>query len=469
MVGNINLGLGSSTPGTTTSTGVTLTTPLLIPLVQPTATTGAGGSTVILETPVTGPVTTTLPPPSSGSTTTAGGNGTGATSPGSGAIGVVVTTPVLDGSVTVGGSGAGTGVDVTLGTGAAPTSGSGGSGGVIVTVGVGGSPVPTSGGSDPTGGHDTGSGGVGVVVTTPVVGGTVTVGGSGSGSGGGTGVGVTVGAGSPPSTGTGGSDAGGGGGTSTPTSGGGAVSGQTTPDAQSAYVNIFRLASTAEIPAAAQVQLDQLQQQVNTGAITAVQAVLKVADMAVGATAVAETSYQFFSGLTPTADGLSFLVHSPANATDLSDSYYTSFNLENRYINFASNLGLHSDYAPLFAQVYGAMSFQDAVATAYDRIVGNAQATAAGVDYKAAIADIVSRQPYFQAVAHERFGGDNQDLSVKLAAVAYIMEEAVRADVGRYGRADQNFLFDLADGHAQHHVDLVGTYGTGGPTNMTTS
>ena len=48
------------------------------------------------------------------------------------------------------------------------------------------------------------------------------------------------------------------------------------------------------------------------------------------------------------------------------------------------------------------------------------------------------------------------------------MEEAVKADVGRYGHAEQNFLFDLADGKAQFHVDLVGTYGGfAQPTNMT--
>ena len=101
------------------------------------------------------------------------------------------------------------------------------------------------------------------------------------------------------------------------------------------------------------------------------------------------------------------------------------------------------------------------MATAYDRIVGDAQATAAGIDYKAALADIDSRLRDFQEVAHKRFGTDNQELSTKLAAIAYIMDEAVRADVGRYGQADQNFLVDLADGHAQFHVDLVGVYGTG--------
>lgn len=343
------------------------------------------------------------------------------------------------------------GVGVGVGVG---TSSSGGSGGTSGAVGVGvGVGVGSTGGGVNSGGGYGGSG-------TSTGGSNGSGAGTGSASAGGAGSqGTGGGAGSGGVSGSGGADA------------GGATAGSATtgglPDTHTAFINIFRLSGAADISNADSARLTTLDQQVSSGTITQTQAILQIGDWAAGNTAVAETSYQFFTGLTPTADGLSYLVHSPNNATDLSDPYYSQFDLENRYINFASNLGLHSDAAPDFAKDFGTLSFQDAVATAYDRIVGDTNAQAAGIDYKAAIADIVSRQPYFQEVAQERFGADNQDLSTKLAAVAYIMEESVRADVGRYGQANQNFLFDLADGKAQFHIDLVGVYGHGAPANVT--
>ena len=398
----------------------------------------------------------------------------------------IVSNPISTGvgaGVGVGLGGVGAGVGVGLFGGSAGSSGSG-----TVGVGVG---VGSTGGSSGSGGTS-GSGDGGAGATGGASGSGSGDGGSGSSNGGGAGAGSTsTGAGtggdgtggtnsggtSTGGVGTGGTSTGGGAGSSGVPGGGAdgsssaSAAGSTTtgglPDTHTAFINIFRLGGAADISSADSARLAALDQQVSNGTITQTQAILQIGDWAAGSTAVAETSYQFFTGLTPTADGLSYLVHSPDNSTDLSDAYYSQFDLENRYINFASNLGLHSDAAPGFAKDFGSLSFSDAVATAYDRIVGDANAQAAGIDYQAAIADIISRQPYFQEVAQERFGTDNQDLSTKLAAVAYIMEESVRADVGRYGQANQNFLFDLADGKAQFHVDLVGVYGHGSPANVT--
>ena len=103
--------------------------------------------------------------------------------------------------------------------------------------------------------------------------------------------------------------------------------------------------------------------------------------------------------------------------------------------------------------------------TAYEQIVGSTYATAAGINPAAAIADITSRQGYFQQVAAERMAGQNQDLAVKAAVVGYIMAEAIKADVGLYAAGVNNFLFDLApDGLAQYNNDLAVNYGlqTGG-------
>ena len=143
----------------------------------------------------------------------------------------------------------------------------------------------------------------------------------------------------------------------------------------------------------------------------------------------------------------------------MNDAYYSSFSLENRYINFAGNLAFHSAGAQAFASTYGAMSFHQAVATAYETIVGTAAANAAGINVAAAIADIEARRAYFEAIAQTRMGGENQDLAIKAAAIGYMLQEGARSGVGAYGDALHAFLADAADGSAQYNVSLVGVYG----------
>ena len=401
--------------------------------------------------------------------TVGGGGGSGGTTPpligigigGGGSTPPTTTPPVIGVGVGVGGGSTpttvtppviGVGIGVGGGGSTSPTSGGAPAGGV--GLGLGNLLINVGVGSGASGGSGSGGGlTIGVGVGGGAGGGGLTI-----GVGGGTGTGTDIGVGIGGPGGSGGTGAGGGAGTGSGTGG--------LPDPHTAFVNIFRLESAAQIPSNIDAQLNTLDSQIASGQITAKQAVLAIVDAAAAFTAVAETSYQFFTGLTPSAQGLTYLVHSAGNPTDLSDAYYDPFNMENRYINFASNLGLHSDAAPEFAQVYGPMSFEGAVATAYERIIGASNAAAAGVDAQAAIADIAGRRPYFEAVAHERFAGDDFGLSTKLAAVAYIMQEAVRAEVGSYGQATQNFLFDLADGQAQFNVDLVGVYGPGTPLDV---
>jgi hypothetical protein len=180
-----------------------------------------------------------------------------------------------------------------------------------------------------------------------------------------------------------------------------------------------------------------------------------------GTTSVALTAYQFFTGSIPSEAGVSYLVRSSANATDLNDVYYQSFNTENRYINFAANLGLVGEGKAAFQATYGAMSFGQSVAAIYEKVIGRTQATAAGIDVDAAIADITSRKAYFDQVANERLGGFDHELSVKAGLAGYIMAEAMKADVGLYARAVENFYLDLSDGSASFGVELIGTYGPG--------
>jgi hypothetical protein len=180
--------------------------------------------------------------------------------------------------------------------------------------------------------------------------------------------------------------------------------------------------------------------------------------MANNDTAVAVYAYNFFIGATPTQLGLSYLVNSSLNPNDLNDPYYTQFNLQNRAMNFAENLAMNGDGAARFQTTYGALTFDQSVDAAYSQIVGSSQAAAAGINVSAALADIKGRVAAFQQIAHDTQPAANQDLATKAAAIGYIMAEAIRADVGLYAHASDNFLLDLTDGSAAYGVNLVGVY-----------
>ncbi len=337
---------------------------------------------------------------------------------------------------------------VGVGAGAGGGTGGGGSGG----GGTGGGTGSGGTGGGGTGGGGTGGGGTGGTGGTGGAGGSGGTGGTG-GTGGGTG-----GAG-----GTGGDGTGAGGGpTTNPNTGGGL------PDVFTAFENMFRThgeAPTADI----QAQLTQLNGLVQAGTITQAQAILQLAHAAAPVTGLAVVSYAFFTGKVPTVAGLDYLVNSVANFTDLNDAYYAPFNTENRYINFSSNLGLHGEGANAFISAYGNLSFDQAVEKAYTTIIGFDVTTNGGFASAGAVADIQSRKGFFEAVANERFGADNHDLATKLAAIGYILQEAVRAGVGVYGDATENYLFDLADGSVQGNVDLVGVYGPNSAFNVDTA
>jgi hypothetical protein len=180
-------------------------------------------------------------------------------------------------------------------------------------------------------------------------------------------------------------------------------------------------------------------------------------------TSVALTAYQFFTGKSPGAAGLKYLVNSPDNSSDLNDAggIYAVMNTENRYINFAANLGLVGEGKAAFQTAYGALTFRAAIEKAYDVIIGNSAAAAAGINVKAAIDGIVASQGYFDALATQRMAAFDHDLAMKAGVVGYLMAEGLKAHIGNYARAVENFYLDLVDGSAQHNVDLVAVYGPG--------
>ena len=235
---------------------------------------------------------------------------------------------------------------------------------------------------------------------------------------------------------------------------------------QTAFTNILRInpASTDALkttialtdgssvanPTFGQAQgLATLAAQVDAGLVSLSRAITNIGHYADATTSVASLSYQFFTGKTPTSAGLDFLVYSGTNPNDLNDPYYAKFNLENRYINFAVNLGKLGEGQPAFQTGYGALSLNDAVKKAYTEIFG-----AAPTDQK--VIDILTpdRVTYLTS-----FGLDGANgIGTKAAAVGFLMAEAVKADIGPYALANDKFMTDLADGVASYNVSLKTVY-----------
>ena len=195
--------------------------------------------------------------------------------------------------------------------------------------------------------------------------------------------------------------------------------------------------------------LDGLIAAVNGSTKTLSAAIGEIVAKADQTTAVAAMSYQFFLGFVPSKGGFDYLV-SPTgpNLNNINSAYYQSFNIENRYINFAVNLGKLGEGRAAFETKYGAKTLSEMVKDAYAVIFGSAPTDAK-------VADLVNpRASYFQT-----FGGDGPNgVGTKAAAVGWLLAEAAKADIGVYSRASDAFLTDLADG-AAFGVDLVGVYG----------
>ena len=203
------------------------------------------------------------------------------------------------------------------------------------------------------------------------------------------------------------------------------------------------------------------------GQLTDADALGAMIHSALSTTDVAVQAYQFFTGQTPSKAGLDFLVNSATNPSDLNDPYYAQFNDENRYINFAANLGLIGEGATAFKGTYGAMTFSAFVASIYETIIGSAYINSfvgnSGAA-AAAIADVISRQAAFTQTARDRglitasSSATDIDIATKAAAVGYLMYEGVKANLGIYAAGANNFVSALIGGTAQYNVNLLTTY-----------
>jgi Ca2+-binding RTX toxin-like protein len=147
--------------------------------------------------------------------------------------------------------------------------------------------------------------------------------------------------------------------------------------------------------------------------------------------------YQFLTGKIPTAAGFEYLIDSSANNNDLNDPFYEQFNQENRYINFANNLGSFGEGKAAFSAAYGPSSFEQTVREAYTKIIGG--------NNEASISFFLNARNFYQSVAQERVvpSGVSLDLATKVVAIGSILNEAVKSGGGTYATAVETLANEI--------------------------
>lgn len=150
------------------------------------------------------------------------------------------------------------------------------------------------------------------------------------------------------------------------------------------------------------------------------------------------STYQFFTHRVPLGQGFEFLIDSDLNPNDLNDPYYEQFNTENRYINFASNLGTAGEGAASFAAKFGALNFEQALKAAYLEIIGTELAGGA-------LTFFLNAQGFYESVAQARVVRDGVDLAAatKIVAIGSILNEAIKLGNGVYADAVEALVADL--------------------------
>jgi len=218
-------------------------------------------------------------------------------------------------------------------------------------------------------------------------------------------------------------------------------------------VTLYTNANLGKAPdAATALTLDAYATQSSTGGISDAVALANTLKLVNSTTAVAVETYQFFTGHAPSVAGLTYLVNSTTNTNDLNDTYYSKFAQENRFINFSINLATGAgEGAAAFALAYKDVTVAQTVATAYDKIIGNAAAAAAGVDVAAAVAylsraDNVTYLTNFVKANTGLTAAADIDLAVKAALIGEILNAATVSGIGGYAKATTALLTDLSDG-----------------------
>jgi hypothetical protein len=195
-------------------------------------------------------------------------------------------------------------------------------------------------------------------------------------------------------------------------------------------------------------ELAQLQADVIASKITKAAFIDKLVGYSIDTSSLALQTLNFFTGKTPSQTALNDLIDSATNTTDLTDYAYAIYNTSNKYIEFAVNQAMSGTGAATFKTAYDSLSFRDAVVKAYDAIIGNTKAGAAGINVAAAVDYIVSQQNYFTAYGHDALGA-------KAAMAGFVMYAGMNAGIGSYAEATKAFLTDAYDGKASYGGALV--------------
>ena len=240
----------------------------------------------------------------------------------------------------------------------------------------------------------------------------------------------------------------------------------TTVQALKTYYDNLMRADFDHIPSAHQTLLTNLASQVDGGTLTLAAAHDQILDLALNTTSVASLSYNFFTGGIPSEAGFDYLISaSGPNSNNLNSAYYQSFNTDNRYINFAVNLGKNGEGAAAFAAAYGALTMREATAKAYAEIFGTTPDAAKldallNTQVSNGSGGTFTRQAYFAT-----YGGDGlEGIGTKAAMVGWLLSAAATEDTGKYAQANDAFLADLAaDGVANFRSSLVTAYGASDP------
>lgn len=197
-------------------------------------------------------------------------------------------------------------------------------------------------------------------------------------------------------------------------------------------------------------ELAQLQADVLANKITKTVFIDKLVGYSIDTSALALQAMNFFTGKTPTQAALNELIDSATSPNDLTDFSYAIYNTGNKYIEFAINQAMSGAGAAAFKTAYDSLSFRDAVVKAYDAIIGNTKASAAGINVNAAVDYLVSQQNYFTAAGHDALGA-------KAAVAGFIMYAGMEAGVGLYAESTKGFLTKAYDGTASYGASLTST------------
>lgn len=206
---------------------------------------------------------------------------------------------------------------------------------------------------------------------------------------------------------------------------------------------LLRFKSFADFSSAETAAVTTLAAQVDAGATTASAALAALVPLTASTTSVATLAYEFFTQKTPTLAGLDYLISPEGpNSDNLNSAYYAQFNTENRFINFAVNLGVQGAGAQVFGVAAGSLSLSQVVSQAYAEIFGTTPtadkvAAIVGDSVPDGLGGTETRAQYFASYGLT-------DLGTKAAAVGWLLSQAQSSDTGTYAHANDALLVSLA-------------------------